>query len=299
MNIDVITGAPQDHRTAKRRALKRDGSRCMLSGKFDLAFHSNLEKKYNEANYEHHRISRAVDAASNAPAGPERNSRAADLAKEVDKQRKAANRYATALAKFPTNPQLSPTDASHIFPESINTNIDVENKVTNGSIYASYYPLLIFSQKAYAAVIWTLMDQLGHSSFGDELDGAQIHKLSNILTLDVSLHTNFDRLDLWLEVDPAQAHTYRICGLQNVIRDLPATVTFTSQHPSYELPDPRYLKMHAACCRVAHMSGAAGYVADILDDLDEGGTRVLSEDGLSGKLLDFALPAMSSRVMTS
>ena len=97
-----------------------------------------------------------------------------------------------------------------------------------------------------------------------------------------------------------QAHTYHICGLQNVIRDLPATVTFTSQHLSYKLPVPRYLKMRAACCRVAHMSGAAGYVADILDDLDEGETRVLFEDGLSAKLLDFALLAMSSsRVMIS
>jgi hypothetical protein len=85
-----------------------------------------------------------------------------------------------------------------------------------------------------------------------------------------------------------------------VIRDLPASVTFTSQHPSYELPDPRYLEMHAACCRVAHVSGAAGYVADILDDLDEREMRVLSEDGLSAKLLDFALRAMnSSHVMAS
>ena len=46
------------------------------------------------------------------------------------------------------------------------------------------------------------MDQFGQSSFRHELDGANIHKLSNILTLDVSLHTNFDRLDLWLEADP-------------------------------------------------------------------------------------------------
>jgi hypothetical protein len=285
----------------------------MLSGKFDLAFHSNLEKKHNEADYERRRISRAADAASNAPPGSERNSRAANLAKEVDRLRKSTNRYATALAIFPTNPQLSPTNASHIFAESINANIDVENKVSNRSIYASSYSLLIFSQKAYAAGIWAVMDQLGHSSFRDELDGAKIHKLSNILTLDVSLHTNFDGLDLWLEADPvgltiiyhimlismpgqAQAHTYRICGLQNVIRDLPATVTFTTQHPSYEFPDPRYLKMHAACCRVAHMSGAAGYVADILDDLDEGETRVLSEDGLSANLLDFALLGRSSMI---
>jgi hypothetical protein len=84
-----------------------------------------------------------------------------------------------------------------------------------------------------------------------------------------------------------------------VIQNLPATVTFTSQHPSYDLPDPQYLRMHAACCRVAHMSGAGGYVADILDELEEGETRVLSEGGSSAKLLDFALLTMRrSRVMT-
>jgi hypothetical protein len=52
--------------------------------------------------------------------------------------------------------------------------------------------------------------------------------------------------------------------------------------------------MHTACCRVAHMSGAAGCAADILDDLDEGETQVLSEDGSSAKLPNFALLAMKS-----
>jgi len=66
-------------------------------------------------------------------------------------------------------------------------------------------------------------------------------------------------------------------------------VTFESSQPGLDLPDPRYLRMHAACCRVARLSGAAGYVEDILDDLDEGKTKVLSEDGSSGTLLDFAL----------
>jgi hypothetical protein len=75
----------------------------MLSGKFDPAPYRNLEKKYNKADYERRRISRAADAASNAPAESEWNSRAADLTKEADKLRKAANRYATALATFPTN----------------------------------------------------------------------------------------------------------------------------------------------------------------------------------------------------
>jgi hypothetical protein len=44
--------------------------------------------------------------------------------------------------------------------------------------------------------------------------------------------------------------------------------------------------MHAACCRVAYMSGAAGLMDDIMD---EGQTKVLSEDGSSDQMLVFAL----------
>ena len=40
---------------------------AMLSGKFDINFYRNLEKQYNEADCERRRISRAADAASNAP----------------------------------------------------------------------------------------------------------------------------------------------------------------------------------------------------------------------------------------
>jgi hypothetical protein len=68
-------------------------------------------------------------------------------------------------------------------------------------------------------------------------------------------------------------------------------VTFKSHNGNFDLPDPRYIKMHAACCRVAHMSGAAEYMDDILDDLDEGQTKVLSEGGSGNKILGFALLA--------
>jgi hypothetical protein len=37
------------------------------------------------------------------------------------------------------------------------------------------------------------------------------------------------------------------------------------------------------------MSGAGEYIADIMDDLDEGRTRALSEDGSSDRILDFSL----------
>jgi len=142
------------------------------------------------------------------------------------------------------------------------------------------------------------MEVFVQPGFRDELNGIKIHRLSNILTMANLLHTSFDQLDLWLEAVPGQPNTYLVRAAHDILsRELPISVTFQSQHPDLELPDPRYLEMHAACCRVAHMSGAAGYLDDILDDLDEGKTRVLSEDGSSGKLLDFSLlTSMDCRV---
>jgi hypothetical protein len=43
------------------------------------------------------------------------------------------------------------------------------------------------------------------------------------------------------------------------------------------------------------MSGAAGYLADIMDDLERGQTKVLSTDGSAGKILEFALLASRGR----
>ena len=63
----------------------------------------------------------------------------------------------------------------------------------------------------------------------------------------------------------------------------PIVVTFESAAPDLELPDSRYLKLHAAACRVAHMSGAAEYLDQLDRDLGEMG--VLAHDGSSADLL--------------
>ena len=62
----------------------------------------------------------------------------------------------------------------------------------------------------------------------------------------------------------------------------PHTVTFTTT-TSLELPNPKYLKLHAAVCRIAHLSGVA---AD-LDSFDGGvqETSILRNDGTSADLL--------------
>ncbi|KAF8258048.1 hypothetical protein EI94DRAFT_1598638, partial [Lactarius quietus] len=53
------------------------------------------------------------------------------------------------------------------------------------------------------------------------------------------------------------------------------------------LPNPIYLGIHAACCKVSHLFGHGEYVDRPLEDLE--GTHVLSEDGSSAHVLSFVL----------
>ena len=54
-----------------------------------------------------------------------------------------------------------------------------------------------------------------------------------------------------------------------------------------ELPDPRYLGLHAACTKVAHASGMFEVIERDMQDLEA--AKVLSSDGSSVDLLAFAL----------
>jgi hypothetical protein len=99
---------------------------------------------------------------------------------------------------------------------------------------------------------------------------------------------------------PAGApNTYTVCSTENLafLNALPPArqVHFTTD-TDQELPDPRYLKLHAAVCRVAHMSGAAGYL-DLCDrEYEEQGRHgVMAHDGSSARLLESRLQMMSLR----
>jgi hypothetical protein len=43
-------------------------------------------------------------------------------------------------------------------------------------------------------------------------------------------------------------------------------ITFQTE-TDLPLPNPDYLRIHAACCRVAHLSGASEHMDEILEDL--------------------------------
>ena len=63
-----------------------------------------------------------------------------------------------------------------------------------------------------------------------------------------------------------------------------------------DLPNPKYLRLRAACCRVAHLSGAAERLDDADRDMDE--AQVIAKDGSSAELLETALQHAASRVRT-
>ncbi|KAF9240958.1 hypothetical protein BU15DRAFT_61265 [Melanogaster broomeanus] len=92
---------------------------------------------------------------------------------------------------------------------------------------------------------------------------------------------------------------YNICWSEDWLRrasDALSTVQFTTPDPEeFSLPSPTYLHIHAACAKVAKLSGAGDYYIDKLSrDLEE--IRVLSEDGSSAELLEHALLPLSSEI---
>ena len=67
-----------------------------------------------------------------------------------------------------------------------------------------------------------------------------------------------------------------------------STVKFTTPDPAkLPVPSPAYLELHAACCRIADLSGAGEYIETILRDMED--IQVLSQDGTSAEVLQYAL----------
>ncbi|KAJ7269741.1 hypothetical protein C8J57DRAFT_1323001 [Mycena rebaudengoi] len=160
----------------------------------------------------------------------------------------------------------------------------------------------IFSETArgegktnYSASAMAILKMFGLDSKVESLVGRNVHNHFNVLTMRIDLHQLFDRLIFWLEEEFGEENTYTICSVNNSVRELPSPpperVTFkvdpkleaeclaaTTQPPS--LPSPSLLAVRAACCRVAHLSGAAEQIDQILCDLEE--VSELAEDGLGG-----------------
>ncbi|EFI27089.1 hypothetical protein CC1G_15218 [Coprinopsis cinerea okayama7 len=149
------------------------------------------------------------------------------------------------------------------------------------------------AKKYGSTTVWTVLERFGYGELLDQLNGPGIHRLDNVMALSLEVHEPFESLVFWLVPSTAhpdwQPNTYDIQSLYppELLR-LPKTVRFESSDPErLPLPNPRCLEIHAACAKVAHLSGAAEYLENVLRGYEE--TRVLAEDGTSAELLSHLL----------
>lgn len=108
-----------------------------------------------------------------------------------------------------------------------------------------------------------------------------------ILILETSYATHAqDGMEHTYAIRAKRDHRLRSCKAN------PITFQTATDLP---LPNPDYLSIHAACCRVANLSGAAEHMDIVLEDLED--MRVLSKDGSSAHVLSFALQPFSGEVL--
>ncbi|KAI0829789.1 hypothetical protein BC628DRAFT_1358775 [Trametes gibbosa] len=136
--------------------------------------------------------------------------------------------------------------------------------------------------------IWSALECFSGVELGTLMHGG-INSLDNIITLSATVHRYFTELQIALEPVPDAPHTYavRTWGRVAPRLGLPKTVKLASATPGAALPNPAYLALHCAVCRVLWASARAEELEDVLDDLEE--VALLAADGSSANLINIAI----------
>jgi hypothetical protein len=105
------------------------------------------------------------------------------------------------------------------------------------------------------------------------IEGTNIDRPSNALTLSVSLHRSFGSLKIYFEAEPGFQNRYTIKTTEPFLQFrpmLPITrdLFITSDH-NIDPPMPRLLAIHRACCLIMHLSGAGEYIDKVLWDMED------------------------------
>jgi hypothetical protein len=160
--------------------------------------------------------------------------------------------------------------------------------------------------------MWAVMSRFGHETLPDELNGSKIHRLENVMTLENGFHTLFDQLEIWfvptvrpnyictrLPDDADMLYTDNWQNEENkymldsttgglFARSYPKYVKFETPDPvKYPVPSAEYLGLHAACAKVAHLSGAGECIDRFSEGWKDGQT--LDPNGGSADVLEQAL----------
>lgn len=131
------------------------------------------------------------------------------------------------------------------------------------------------------------------------LEGDNIDRPWNALTLDHTLHRQFGRFRVYFEAIDGQEHTYEIQSFLSprLTPGLPVRRSlFLTEDRSIDPPSPRFLAIHRALAHILHLSAAGYYIEKILEDMEwkdtraDGGTELGRLVGLKlGGWLDAAV----------
>ncbi|EXL90098.1 hypothetical protein NOF04DRAFT_3415 [Fusarium oxysporum II5] len=128
------------------------------------------------------------------------------------------------------------------------------------------------SSKVAALAILNMFD----SGVAHLIEGIDIDRPSNALTLTLSHHVSFGDFRVYFEPVGDTPHTYRIGTFlpPGLAEDVPVTRTlFLTEDKSIDPPSSRFLAVHRAIAHILHLSAAGDYIDDILSDVEEFGIR--------------------------
>ncbi|KAJ3575415.1 hypothetical protein NP233_g1109 [Leucocoprinus birnbaumii] len=190
-------------------------------------------------------------------------------------------KYRNVFSEPKSFPSVDLTQCCHIIPEGV----------------GRFSTKTVADKRARASNVWMILNNFGYHQIEEALGESKIHLLANISTLRGLLHEFFDTMYLWLEptvgfAEFVHAHEsrpfkssnqsndneYQACVPPDIpeyadiifeIHKVPRIVKFTTTESRLILPSREYLALHAACCKVAHMSGAAGFYDQLERDYDK------------------------------
>ncbi|KAH7908572.1 hypothetical protein BJ138DRAFT_1157359 [Hygrophoropsis aurantiaca] len=256
MRVQVINVSNQSFIITFIKALVRDGFRCAVTGGYDAP---------------------SVDA-----------NRELDAKVEVEFEAKGPLRG--RYRHHDHGVALVYTRCVHILSESLfqsTNNRDVGNIVN-----AREARLELESNTSESVSFRSILTSFGYDHLFEELNGTNVHRLENVITLEPDLHQAFDTLEIWF-TPTGDPHRYKLEGRWlPFASQFPQYFTFTTNKPELPLPSRNYLALHATCAKVTHLSGAGAYIDKALRDLEE--IRELAEDGGSARLFEDALFDMGS-----
>ncbi|TFK31757.1 hypothetical protein BDQ12DRAFT_707890 [Crucibulum laeve] len=181
------------------------------------------------------------------------------------------NKELEEIYKSDPHSMTAETQCAHIFAESTNANI------APGS-----------DKRDCATGVLAVLKRFGFTKIEEDLNGRNVHRLENVMTLEPSVHSSFDKLKIWFIATNVE-NRYKVTGTHEfMLRQYPEYVTFSTPDPiKLPVPSPTYLAIHAACAQVAHLSGASEYIDKFDRDMEDGTT--LDHGGGSAELLEDAI----------